>query len=35
LAFHHLASAFDIIGAKSEDLSGLFQTIIKQIFQLT
>ena len=29
LAFHHLASAFNVIRTKSEDLGGFFQTIVE------
>jgi hypothetical protein len=35
LALHHLARAFGVIGAESEDLGGLFQAIIQQVLQLT
>ena len=35
LALHHLASAFDVVGTEGEDLSGLFQPLIEQVFQLT
>jgi hypothetical protein len=35
LALYHLLRTFDIVGTDGKNLRGLFQTVIKQGFQLT
>ena len=35
LSFHHLDSALDVIRAESQDLRGLFESVIQEMLQLT